>query len=354
MIENDLTSFEFGRGKAFKVCEQAILMHIARLIGVEEFGQAFWRVWNDRDKVCTWSMRYTDECGEKRVFRLKLRNCVRESGDRITSSGNFLMNVIAWLFALCSDDERSLEETIKEMVKNKGTTFHYTSLRDGRRYEARLRYEGDDTAGKLQELCNQGFMEHLEMMFRRMKWQPKFKRIKEKGLDFLRFVGWDFLTRDGAIVFEDGEPITAPELKRMFKTKQWTNFVGTPAERAECTKVYAAVMAEPYAKVAPVWAFLSSMYADNITKANGVRVSDERMRDLHLAATGELPDGTSRMLGDIAFPEFESGESANWRDFCRTTAGDFTAEEWATMCGLTTLEMHGKDLASFVPRTWLK
>jgi hypothetical protein len=357
LVENDLTAFEFGIGKHMKECEMLILDHIAKEVGVHEEGVMFYRVMNDRNKRMTWSMRYKDETGEFRVFKLRLRNVIRDSGDRLTSSGNFLLNLIIWLFVLVIEEETYVEEAVKTLVRTKGVEFFYVSKRDGKTYCARLRFEGDDTAGKLQEALVDGFAEKIQKAFRDIRWCPKFKFVENEGTNFLRFVGWDMLVRDGQVVFEgtgqNAEPVMFPEVKRLLTTKQWTTFQGTDEEMAECQRVYACVMAEAFKYCEPMHAFMSSMHRDSLERRRSV-VDDTRMIDLHLLATGEMPNRECTGLSQVELPGGEGGaRDHNWRELCRVTAGEFSAQEWAGMCGLTTLRLHGADLATIVPRSWV-
>ena len=120
------------------------------MIGVGEIGDVlFERVVNDRTKACVWSMRYKDGAGEKRTLRLHMPDVMRESGDRLTSSGNFLQNLIAWMSFLVAPD--AVPFAIQSLLGTKGEKLLYTSARDGKKYLAMLLFEGDDTLGRLEE-----------------------------------------------------------------------------------------------------------------------------------------------------------------------------------------------------------
>ena len=110
-FENDFTSFEYGVSEHLKGAEVKIMRHIASQIGcleAEEINSLeFDRVVSEREQVCLWKFRFRKADGGMEIIKLQMPRVIRESGDRITSSGNFFRNVLAWFSFLV--DETGIE-----------------------------------------------------------------------------------------------------------------------------------------------------------------------------------------------------------------------------------------------------
>ena len=204
--ENDLTAFEFGISEKPRERECKIWLHIVSMIGAGEIGDVlFERVANDRTKACAWSMRYKDKAGEKRTFRLRLPRVMRESADRLTSSGNFLQNFVAWLSLFVAPD--AVPHAVQSLLRTKGEKLFYTSARDGQKYLAMLVFEGDDTLGRLDKAVWDPYRDGeatsmVDDFLLRWGWKPKLSWKVEKGGNFARVVGYDILIRDGKAVYD--------------------------------------------------------------------------------------------------------------------------------------------------------
>ncbi len=354
-VENDLTAFEFGISETLKELECKILRHIASVIGIEDVGSLlFERVVNDRTRSCVWSMRYKDECGEKRSFRLILPTAMRESGDRLTSSGNFLQNLIAWTAFLA--EPGTISKSIESLLRTHGEKMFYTSARDGRKYLAMLVFEGDDTLGRLEESCvwlpfREGSTESVaDDFFYRWGWKPKLSWKATQGYDYARVVGYDILIKDGIAVKDGDDYVCCPEMKRLLTTKQWTTSAVTPEELKTCNRVFAATLAEDFTRVEPFYAFLRAMYDSN---QGGKQVADEKVREHYLMMTGELPEHKTFVMSNMKFPEFDGAGSEEWKELARVSCGDFSDLEWAAACAQPPHDRHGADLAAYFPASWL-
>jgi hypothetical protein len=362
--ENDLTAFEFGISEELKAAEAGILSHIAGLIGVEDVGSLlFERVVGDRTEPIVWKMRYKDEFGVMKTFKLTQERCMRESGDRLTSSGNFFQNFLAWMSFLIWHED--VDAALNTLLTTKGAKFFYISARDPKRgtdaakkYRATLAFEGDDTLCRMQEpiwepVHPKSNLSHIDDFFFRWGWSPKLTWKKEVGYDSVRFVGYDFLLHNNKAVDVGGELICCPEIARILNTKQWTTFVGTPDEKKMCLKVYALVMAQEFVNMAPMYYFFESLYEEN--KQAKAIVCDTRVRELSLLVNGVLPEYGSddfvKGLNDGVFPEFQGG-NFEWMELARSSAGTFTEREWATACAAPPLDVHGLDLALHFPASW--
>jgi hypothetical protein len=361
-VENDLTAFEFGISEPLKQIEQEILRHIANIIGVEDSGQLlFDRVVDDRDKSVTWKMKYRDATGETKTAKVKIEQTMRESGDRITSSGNFLQNLIAW-FSFLVDPEH-VEDAFDTLLKSRGARMFYVSARDQtlvdvrgrkvrRKYLVCFAFEGDDTLGRLEEkLWPKSEDEPCQVMafFDRWGWKAKLVWKPLVGDAYVRFVGYEALISDNKVVYDGAELVMTPETKRFLNTKAWTSTCVTPQELKTCIRIFAATLAEGFKRVEPMHAFLQAMFDDN---SGGVDVAGEKVREYFLSAHGVLPDASTVMKANVRLPEFEGGDASKWKRLLRASAGDFSDAEWATMCHIGTMQQHGADLATSVPAAW--
>ena len=349
VLENDMSSFEFGICETLKAAEADIIKHIAEHVGVHEEGQnLFERVVDARTKAATWQLRYVDDAGARCCMRITLPRVMRESGDRITSSGNFLQNLLAWMSFLVAPAH--MDAAVQSLVCQRGAAFVYMSARSKRPEEARLAFEGDDTVGRLSETMH---VTQMEEFFHRWGWRSKIKICRKTGDDFVRFVGFDALTRDGDVVMQCRNPVMCCEIKRVLTTKMWTTTQIPPQDLAICQRAYAATMAEGMKNVEPMYAFFRAMFDDNArgpSRASNGSVA--ALRDLHFRVHGTAgTDAEVLAMGDIAFPE--TGVSGNdYRALAAVSAGPFTEAEWSSMSGLTTLEVHGQDLRALCPASW--
>jgi len=360
-VENDLTAFEFGISEPLKQIEQKVLRHIGGLIGLEDVGQTlFDRVVDDRDKCVTWQMKYRDATGMTQTAKIKLGQTMRESGDRITSSGNFFQNLIAWFSYLVDPDHVS--DAFDSLLAFRGARMFYVSPRDKRisnvrgcdkrkKYLCCLAFEGDDTLGRFEETLwpINGDPCMVGAFFERWGWRAKLVWKPLKGDTYVRFVGYEALIHDCQVVYENGKPVMTPETKRFLKTKAWTASTVTPQELKTCIRIFAATLAQGYVHVEPMHAFLKAMYDDN---AGGVDVDASKVREYILAATGKLPEHNQVVAANVPFPHFEGGCAYNWKRLLRVAAGEFQEREWALMCHIGSMQQHGADLATSVPASW--
>jgi hypothetical protein len=358
MIENDLTAFEFGVSEVLKKAEQSIIYGIALSLNLSDVGfESVRRVIDARDKTATWSMNFVDAAGERQKLKIKLPRPMRESGDRLTSSGNWLQNVMAWFSYLsaprfiedplrCSTKPRQCAyQSVKQWVKSNGKNFFYISARDAKEYVARLAFEGDDTAGALEEDID---LEDISAFFKRWGWKSKLRTVLPQGDDYLEFVGIRALISDGKPTFTaDGDLVAAPPIKRFLQEKAWSTIDCTDAEFHGTMARYACEMAKGFRGVGPLYAFCRAMYDDH-RRHDCSRVSAAYVKDLEMSTGAEFDAEAS-----LIFPPPQVGDEALWKRWATASAGKATDAEWAAMCGVTTLEMHGKDLAVFVPRVWL-
>jgi hypothetical protein len=339
LIENDLTAFEFGVSEELKAMEAEILRHIASMLRLDGLDLAFERVVDARTQCATWTMSFRDAAGARQKVTIKLPRTMRESGDRLTSSGNWLQNVIAWFSFLC--DEESIDEAVTGWVKSKGRNFHYVSARDGEKHLARLGFEGDDTAGGLSEALSQ---KELEDFFRRWGWSAKIRVVAKTGYDYMEFVGERALMYNSKPVILDNRLISAPGIKRLLHEKPWCTSNMLPKDRPGSLKLYAIRLASQFRSVPSMYAFARAMYQDN---KHGLSVDKGALQDF-LRASGDV--GVVPDLDDFPEPDFSNAE--HWTIWTEVTAGKASDLELAQMTGLTSLQQHGFDLQAVVPTAW--
>lgn len=351
-IENDLTAFEFGIYDRLKQAECDIFKHIMGHLNLDADNAGFChRVVDSRSQACTWVLRYTDAAGAKCTMKLELPRSMRESGDRATSSGNFLQNMLAWLTLLVKPGK--VEAAVQSLIQHKGKQFYYTSARDGRQYKAFLAFEGDDTLGSLDEkilVHNDGQL--IDEFFISYGWKAKLKTASNEGYACILFVGYTALLRDGSVVMEGANVVMFPEIKRILQDKPWSSTDIPDEEYHPSVAVYATCMANEYRYFAPMHAFFAAMRSDHIAKGGQVRRNNAMLRDIYIKMYGDV--GTDeQVLSNVPDMEpFLDGSKA-YQELARVHAGNYSAEEYAAMCGVTTLEMHGRDLACFFPQAWL-
>jgi len=352
MFENDMTAFEFGIHKELKQAEQEILREIMKKIDLTGDGLEFCeRVVDSRDKCCTWSFRYRDEAGAECRTSIKLPRPVRESGDRITSSGNFLQNLLAWLTLLVRHDK--VEAAVQSLLQSKGKFFDYVSPRDGKTYRAFLAFEGDDTLGALNEsillhnngqLCDEFFSDH--------GWSAKMKVINPVGYDSIKFVGYTALVKDNKLVRDGENVVMFPEIKRILKDKAWATTIIEEKAYWPTVAIYATVMMNAFRHFTPMYTFFEAMRNDAKAKGGRLTETNAMLRDCYLREHGDL--GTDlQVLSFCPEPEALIDGGSDFYTLAAVHAGPFTEEDAASMAGLTTLEYNGRDLACFVPPSWL-
>ena len=351
--ENDLTAFEFGIHERLKRAECEILKHIMGHLNLDSDNAGFChRVVDARTQACTWVLRYKDAAGAACTLKLKLPRTMRESGDRITSSGNFLLNLLAWITFLVKPGK--VEAAIQSLIKSRGRSFVYCSARDGRVYKAYLAFEGDDTlAGFDEKLIVMNGGQLINQFFTDLGWKAKLKVASNVGDACVQFVGYTALLRDGKIVRQGDNVVMFPEIKRILRDKPWSSTDIPDTEFHPTVAVYATCMANEFRQFAPMHAFFTAMRNDHIARGGEVRRNNGMLRDIYIKMHGEV--GTDeQVLTNVPEPEEFLDGGKSYYDLARVHAGDFTAEEISGMCGITTMELHGRDLACMVPASWLK
>ena len=144
--------------------------------------------------VCQWTFRFRQIDNAWGTIVLQMDRIIRESGDRITSSGNWFRNALAWFTYLCTTD--GLVKALRSWLNNRGKHFYYKSARDRKKYHAVFAFEGDDTLGKVTEAIS----DTAEAFFRDWGWAPELKFVSSKGDAMLTFVGYQMLISDGKAV----------------------------------------------------------------------------------------------------------------------------------------------------------
>jgi hypothetical protein len=125
------------------------------------------------------------------------------------------------------------------------------------------------------------------------------------------------------------------------------------AEYAATMTLYAKTLKEDFKSVLPIWQFADAMENDHRAAAKDGVADGSVVRDM----CHKYGHADGRDL--VAFYKTTSqcympGDSDKWERLCVASAGPVDDLEWALMSGLTTLEYHGKDLAAYVPATWIE
>lgn len=386
-VENDFTSFEFGIGEILKAAEVSILKHVADMIGATDAALdssrvLFDRCCADRTRTCTWKMTYIDEAGQKCTFTMTQELVVRESGDRLTSSGNFLQNLMAWFVYLCATHH--IEAMIISVVTNAGKWFYYVSARNGFVYVACLYFEGDDTVGRLEEARiwtvqqderqaaakeNRKPQCDIEVFFRNWGFKSKCAFKEQKSFDYYRFVGYDTLLNFGEPVFigsgQTGRLVMQPDFKRILNTKQWTMQKAERSIMKFSNQMYAVTYAEEFKHNEVAHAFFLSMFMDNqLTPKElvycGRRMNDSHVRELMMHAGETTVNRESNAYvqaalsdGNLKLPLLEDCSRYD-KELSRIAIGPYTDMEWAVASSPISLQVHGADLAQHLPQAWIR
>jgi len=212
-------------------------------------------------------------------------------------------------------------------------------------------FEGDDTVGRFEEqIWADGDEEcPVNRFFDRWGWKAKLVWKPLKGDGYVRFVGYEALIHDSRLVYDGNTMVMTPEVRRLLNTKSWTTTDVTPQELKTCIRIYAASLAEGFKHVEPMHAFLQAVYDDN---KGGIDVKAEKVREYILAMSGELPEAGLNVSCSVQMPVFEGADPDKWKRLLRVSAGDFNDREWAEMCHIGTVNVHGADLATCVPASW--
>ncbi len=175
-----------------------------------------------------------------------------------------------------------------------------------------------------------------------------------KDGDFtIQFVGYDILIEGGKPALDSsGDLVACPMIKRFLNTKAWSTSIMTDAERMTTYNIYAREMADAYKNIEPLYHYCVALYHDN---PNQHKVKASSLRVLYISRRGHV--GGEKQILDFArwgnIPPV-GVTTASWMKLACLSAGTPTQQEWASMCGLTTLRIHGKDLAAQLPQAWLE
>jgi hypothetical protein len=118
-------------------------------------------------------------------------------------------------------------------------------------------------------------------------------------------------------------------------------------------------MAEGFVNVPPMHAFYAAMYNDHWPRGREeVRpLTYESNKEMLIQKLGRVPtpEEADKLLKQMKEDDFPNCQDVSiwYTHLARVSAGDFTNSEWTMMCALTSLEMHGADLAALLPRSWV-
>lgn len=353
--ENDLSSFDFGINPTLKKIEVAMFRAIVSALGIDEDidAEAFERVVDERTKKTTWRMRFVDEAGEKCTYSIELPQAMRDSGDRITSSGNWVQNLLAWVEYFV--DPADYDKFFVALMCKKGQPVYYKSKRTGETFEIALAFEGDDTLLATSEKL---LIENIVKFFANRGWKAKLRSVTT---GVATFVGSHILIKEGEVVVDAGELVICPEIKRCLNTKSWTATNVPEEDVPAISRLHAIVMASQFRKVTPMhqfWSAIAQQWTDRGASAlKGGKLLARRkiLSDLYMKEHGEVLQEDAVVIYARGIQPSTALESSNpvWRELAELAAGSCTNEEWSLACGITSvLGQHGDDLRAFLPQSW--
>lgn len=393
VFDNDLSSFEYAIHELIKAAESEIIQDVARKLGADVsavclgFNEPlFHRVVDERTKICTWEMTYKTTSGAIGNLKIAQFRVIRESGDRLTSSGNWLQNCLAWLCFLCKPG--TVLATVKDWMATGGRHMDYISARTGEEHRAVLGFEGDDTLGKTTE--NELFVEDpitkltpAEVFFQAYGWAPKMTFLPDTvpyghvtfvGVQAPIELGQPILYNEMRNVKEKSGVVLSryrrmavqvPEFRRLYCTKQYSamaipGFEEGPKSRKhpvfqQAVRIFATNCANSFRHYAPAYNFWNCVINDHPyqkVKMNNEnkQAMFETAKQVSLRETGTTCD-LNNMTDHLEVELLPCEPLAVFERFCEHLA-PCTPMEKGLVCSLASLNVYGSELRGYLPESW--
>jgi hypothetical protein len=356
--ENDLSAFDFGISYHMKKQETKILRHIIAKTGIEVDidRELLWRVVDERNKVTTWIFSYKDESGDRCMMKLQLDHVIRDSGDRLTSSGNWYQNFLAWVGFFVKRDK--IKAFIQRFVSDtvRGGTVEYDSAHSPGKHKMRMCLEGDDSLIFSSEIFS---VEVLTAWFTLRGWKAKVKVLRSDESGALAFVGYEFLIENGRAVIFEGELVACPQVQRCLLTKAM-NTCKLPDEDYHRAMALTAVhYTHEYERFPAMHGIWVAAYEHHNSKASTSAITAKTTmsyyRDLAMRSTSYSvavdDDEIRQVIQQKPYPLLSNSDDA-WRRMTEYTCGKASDPEWALFSSVTNIDMHGHDLAVNIPYSW--
>lgn len=359
----DQTAFEFGGNPSFKGAEDTVLRAVADLLGAEEFMEVpqdlLDYALNERLIQKDWIGQFKDKRGMKYKHVVQMYMTMRESGDRGTSSLNWLDNILWVCVSLCRPDQYEAFFKAMLVAAGNGGVMEFPAFDLGM-VRVVFNAEGDDImlwSDRAQDRDRMTAMAHA------VGWCAKPEPVAETGNGFYTYVGFHVHTVDGVPQRVSGDYVMIPELRRFLTTKSW----GASNLPLDMRSVYEAINMEMAAKafenlpsmaaycraLAAGWRrrstrtsfpkYLKYMLRE-IEMRTGVVLSEEQAANL--AQLGAPHGHASEEVADVALAMSSAATGGKW--------GELTTDDVIGLTGMVEFDplSSADSLKQYVPRVW--
>lgn len=230
-----------GDGSAWDSCctpemrsmtENRIMEHIVEVLGEDAEVPKGWMqlVVEDMSKKYLKGKAKVVDGKIGRKYRAKVRvkiQAIRQSGHRGTSAFNWLINYVGWMVVMCKHPEKMVKKGADGKLPD-----WYVSPRDGKSYQVRYKFEGDDSA----LVTTEDVSNHSAIIEK--KWEEMGFRMKLIfGSNKLTFTGFNF-----AINKHGPTGAFCPEIPRNIASSSWTTSSEAKSHPERIHKIGAAAM----------------------------------------------------------------------------------------------------------------
>jgi len=292
-LKQPLANIVEGDGSAWDACcnatirgmtENRIIEHIIEVLGSDAEVPVGWM------RECLNDMKKQKIKGKAKVDNRKyacpLRVCIasiRQSGHRGTSSFNFLVNLVCWLSVLCAEPEKMVR------LKGRKLATRYASAYDGKWYDLKYSFEGDDSAISTTEQLNE---EYVEQQWTSLGFRMKLKYAK----DYFTFTGFDFLLADNG---PTGAYI--PEIPRNIASSSWTCSAEAKSNPAKIHVIGAAAMlarAENFIDCGPMSRYFAELGLAHVKRAGDFAIEGDAAVKLGINPCTSVQDRLHEMSAE--------------------------------------------------------
>jgi hypothetical protein len=221
-LQFDQTAFEFGINKTFKAGEDHVLRAVAEAHGIDGVTvpwDVVEEVLKERTDPMHWKGKFKDG-GYKYKAWVRMLTTMRQSGDRGTSSLNWLANVVWICISLCEFGK--YDEFFAKMKKANGHKgwFSFPAWDGSGNMALCFNAEGDDLIGAC---THKGALDRMLEMAHWVGWKAKMEVPEQdvSGNSHGTYVGYHFHTVDHVPCLTTGKYTLIPEIKRFLTTKSW-------------------------------------------------------------------------------------------------------------------------------------
>lgn len=360
----DQTAFEFGGNPSFKEAEDIVLRRVADLLGAEEFMEVPSDLldWALKERLIEkdWIGNFKDKRGMMYKHVVKMYSTMRESGDRGTSSLNWLDNMIWVCVSLCRADQ--YHSFWKALISANGTGGVATfPSHDMGMITIVVNAEGDDIMLWTDRPESQA---RLTAMAHNVGWCSKAEPVEQEGPGYFTYVGFHVYTLDGVPRRVQGNYVMFPELRRFLTTKSWGLISGlNPEMRAIAEALNMEMFAIGFAQLPPMAAYCRALAVGwrrhvsttkfpkylqfmlrQIEMNTGIKLSDEAAR--HWALEGGSPAIISEEVQEVSLAMSSMVTGGKW--------GELSEDDTIGLLGMVEFNpLSSADcLKQYVPRVW--